>query len=236
MQEILYIIVLSLASIIVLFILTKLMGYRQMSEMSMFDYINGITFGSIAAEMATASDGGFEKPLLAMIVYALFCILLSFITSKSMKLRHVLTGTSIVLLDNGIIYERNLRKSKIDLNEFLVQCRINGYFDISKLQSAVLEPNGKMSFLPKESDRPIIPSDLQLSPSREGMVANLIIDGNIMEENLRHCGKDLTWLMNQLHGQGASKPEDVLLATCDLNNNVTVFPKTGKSMNLDIFD
>ena len=85
MTEILYIIALSLGSIIAIFVLTKLMGYRQMSQMSMFDYVNGITMGSIAAEMATSLDTGFEKPLVAMIVYALVSLLLSTVSSKSIK-------------------------------------------------------------------------------------------------------------------------------------------------------
>ena len=146
MSEILYIVVLSLGSIIAIFLLTKLMGYRQMSQMSMFDYVNGITMGSIAAEMATSLDTGFEKPLVAMIVYALVSLLLSTVSSKSIKVRRMLEGAPLVLLNNGEIYRHNLKKAKIDVSELLVQCRINGYFDISKLQTAILEGNGKISF------------------------------------------------------------------------------------------
>ena len=234
MSEIIYIIVLSLGSIIAIFLLTKLMGYRQMSQMSMFDYVNGITMGSIAAEMATSLDTGFEKPLVAMIVYALVSLLLSTVSSKSIKARRMLEGAPLVLLNNGEIYRHNLRKAKIDVSELLVQCRINGYFDISKLQTAILEGNGKISFLQKATDRPLTPADVQLSPQQDYMVANVILDGKVMDENLRHTGKDEKWLLDQIKGQGAKRIEDVLLASCDSNNKLQVYLKDNQKEAKDV--
>lgn len=234
MSEILYIIALSLGSIIALFILTKLMGYRQMSQMSMFDYINGITIGSIAAEMATSLESNFTQPLTAMIVYALADLFLSWFSSKSIKARKVIEGAPLVLLNNGELYRENLKKAKIDVSEFLVQCRVNGYFDISKLETAILEGNGKISFLPKSSDRPLTPSDMQLSQQQDYMVANVILDGKIMEENLKHTGNDEKWLHNQIKAQGAKQVEDVLLATCDMSNQVTVYLKSNQKEAKDV--
>ena len=234
MSEIIYIIVLSLGSIIAIFLLTKLMGYRQMSQMSMFDYVNGITMGSIAAEMATSLDTGFEKPLVAMIVYALVSLLLSTVSSKSIKVRRMLEGAPLVLLNNGEIYRHNLKKAKIDVSELLVQCRINGYFDISKLQTAILERNGKISFLQKATDRPLTPADVQLSPQQDYMVANVILDGKVMDENLRHTGKDEKWLLDQVRGQGAKRIEDVLLASCDSNNKLQVYLKDNQKEAKDV--
>lgn len=234
MSEVFYIIVLSLGSIFTIFILTKLMGYRQMSQMSMFDYICGITIGSIAAEMATSLEESFIQPLAAMIVYALSAVFLSWIGTKFIKVRRIVEGKPLVLMNNGEIYRENLKKAKIDVTEFLIQCRVNGYFDVSKLQTAILEGNGKISFLPKVSDRPVTPSDMNLSPQQDYMVANVILDGKIMEENLRHTGNDETWLRNQIKGQGADKVEEVLLATCDLSNQVTVFLKKNRKESKDI--
>jgi uncharacterized membrane protein YcaP (DUF421 family) len=228
MNEVLYIIALSLGSFIVIFILTKLMGYRQLSQMSSLDYITSITIGSIAAEMATSLDESFIQPLTAMIVYSLATIFLSVISSKSMKARRIIEGTPIVLLNNGELYLDNLKKAKIDLSEFMVQCRVGGYFDISKIQTALLEGDGKISFLPKASDRPLTPSDMNLSPSQDFLVANVIMDGRIMADHLHHTGHDEKWLMGQLKAQGADRVEDVLLATCDMNNQVTVFLKETK--------
>lgn len=228
MSEVLYIIALSLGSILALFILTKLMGYRQMSQMSVFDYINGITIGSIAAEMATSLENNFVEPLTAMIVYALAAFFLSCFTSKSIKARRIIEGAPLVLLNNGELYRENLKKAKIDVSEFLLQCRVSGYFDISKLETAILEENGKISFLPKASDRPLTPADIQLSPQQDYMVANVIFDGKLMEENLKHTGNDEKWLQSQIKAQGAKQIEDVLLATCDASNQVTVYLKSNR--------
>ena len=236
MQEIIYIIVLSFGSIITLFILTKLMGYRQMSEMSMFDYINGITIGSIAAEMATSLEKDWWLPLTAMIVYALAAIVLSYISVKSMAARRVISGKPLILMDHDTIYEKNLLKGKIDLSEMLLQCRVNGYFNLSDLQTIILEPNGRMSFLPKSEKRPVIPEDLTLAPEQEFLVANVIIDGHIMEKNLQHAGKDTQWLNKQMQIRNISNLGDILLATCDLNNQVTFYQKTHQEMTRDILD
>lgn len=236
MQEIIYIIVLSFGSIITLFILTKLMGYRQMSEMSMFDYINGITIGSIAAEMATSLEKDWWLPLTAMIVYALAAIVLSYISVKSMAARRVISGKPLILMDHDTIYEKNLLKGKIDLSEMLLQCRVNGYFNLSDLQTIILEPNGRMSFLPKSEKRPVIPEDLTLAPEQEFLVANVIIDGHIIEKNLQHAGKDTQWLNKQMQIRNISNLGDILLATCDLNNQVTFYQKTHQEMTRDILD
>lgn len=227
-KEVLYIIALSLGSVVAIFVLTKLMGYRQMSQMSMFDYIIGITIGSIAAEMSTSLEESFVQPLTAMIVYALVAVLLAIATSKSIGARRVIEGAPIVLLSHGELYRRNLRKAKMDVSEFLVQCRVNGYFDVSKLECAILEGNGKISFLPKAEERPLTPADLQITPDREYLVANVILDGRVMEKNLSHMGKDEKWLHSQITAQGAKKVEDILLATCDRNDKVTVYMKENK--------
>lgn len=234
MSEILYVIALSIGSIVAIFILTKFMGYRQMSQMSMFDYIIGITIGSIAAEMSTSLEENYVQPLTAMIIYALSAVLLTWLCSKSVIIRRLVEGKPLVLLNNGEIYRANLKKAKIDVSEFLEQCRVNGYFDVSKLQCAILEGNGKISFLPKATDRPMIPADINLTPSQDFMVANVIIDGKLMQKNLQHTGKDEKWLHRQMKAQGADKIEDILLATCDMNNKLTVYLKDNSKHTKDV--
>lgn len=234
-MNILYIAALSLGSIVELLILCKFMGYRQLSQMSMFDYVNGITIGSIAAEMATSLEDNFVYPMTAMIIYAAAVIFLSWWSSKSIYVRRIVTGKPIVLLNNDKLYEKNFRKAKIDLNEFLTQCRVSGYFDLSQLESAILEENGRISFLPKSEHRPATPKDLQLVPGKDSLVANIIIDGHIMTQNLKASGKNERWLMHQLNAHGVSDIRDVFLATCDLNNQFNVYLRTPADQAPDIF-
>lgn len=234
-MEILQICLISLGSIVVLFILTKIMGYRQMSQLSMFDYINGITIGSITAEMATSLED-FRKPLTAMIIYTLVVVLISKINEKSITLRRIITGKPIILLDNGKLYFKNLKHARIDLGEFMVRCRNSGYFDISKIQTAILEANGKISFLPLATERPTTPKDLNLNPEQDTMVANVIMDGEIQKENLKHTGNDETWLNHQLHAHGISKISEVFLATCDNKNKLNVYVKIKEPFTKDMLE
>ena len=125
-MEIVKIIFLSLGSIFILFILTKIMGNREMSQLSMFDYIVGITIGSIAAEMSTSLENNFWEPVVAMLVYALIATGISYLNCKSLKFRRIFSGRSKILLDNGKLYRKNFIKSKLDINEYLMQAKING--------------------------------------------------------------------------------------------------------------
>lgn len=225
MNEILHILAVSAGSIFVLFILTKLMGYRQMSQLSMFDYVNGITIGSIAAEMATSLEDDFIKPLIAMIVYALTAIFLSRLSEISIICRRIIVGRPRVLFNNGKLYYNHLKKSHLDLGELLTQCRIAGYFDLSDLQSIVMEPNGHLSFLPTSDHRPVTPSDLSLAVPKETMAATVIIDGHIMKENLAATGNHEKWLKAELKGLGITVLEHVFLATCDAFGHLNVYIK-----------
>ncbi len=224
----------ALFSIIALLVLTKFMGYRQVSQFSMFDYINGITIGSIAAEMAVDLEGNFLKPLVAMIIYTIVVLLLSKISQKSIKLRRLINGKAITIYQNGKIYNENLRKAKMDVDEFLVECRVNGYFDLSQIESAILEPNGKISILPVSEERPATPKDLGITPTQEEVFANIIIDGKVMKENLKHVGRDMNWLNQKLEGQNIKKIEDVFLAICDKQDNFYVYPKVNQIVDQDI--
>lgn len=222
----------SLGSIVVLFILVKLMGNREIAQMSMFDYVNSITIGSIAAEMATSLEGDFLKPLLAMAVYTASVILLEIISRKSLRCRRFIEGRTLILMDNGKIFNRNLKRARLSVNEFLMQCRMNGYFNLSDIQTAVLEPNGRVSILPAAEARSVMPKDLQLSPPPDKLVINVVLEGVILRENLKHTGNNETWLKKQLQVPLG----EIVLATCDANNQVTVYKKQNKADKRDQFD
>ena len=235
-MEILKIILLSLGSIAILFILTKLMGNKELSQLTMFDYIVGITIGSIAAEMSTSLESSFIEPIVAMLVYGLVTIFISYITRKSLHMRRFFTGKSKILLDNGKLYRKNFTSAKIDLNDFLMECRINGYFNLNDIQTAILEPNGRISFLSKSSRRPVEPEDLNVSPSQENILYNIILDGVLLKENLEKSGNNLNWLERNLKKQGINDLKKVFLATCDNQNNLSVYVKLDKKNKHDFFE
>ena len=227
-MEILQVLITSAVSLAVLFLLTKLMGSKQVSQLSMFDYIIGISIGSIAAEMATELEDP-ENSLAAMIVYGVIAFLVSVISQRSAKVRKVMSGRPLVIMDNGIIYRENLKKARIDLSDFLTQCRTSGYFDLNQIQTAVMEYNGAISFLPVSKDRPATPSDMDIQPEQEHLQITVIMDGHINKSNLKLSGNNEVWLTKQLHIQGYNNPSDVLLALCGNNNKLTVFPMDVKN-------
>ena len=132
-MDIVKIIFTSIGSLAAMFCITRLIGNRQMSQMSMFDYVNGITIGSIAAEFATSLEQDFWLPLTAMAVYGLAAVAIAWGTCKSMALRRFFNGRPTVLFEHGKLYEQNLAAARMDINEFLTQCRAAGYFDLTQL-------------------------------------------------------------------------------------------------------
>lgn len=226
----------SIGSIIVLFISTKLIGNKQMSELNMFDYINGITIGSIAAEMATSLEGDFYYPIVAMAVYTGAMLLISYLTGKKVAIRRFLTGKSIILMSDGKVYRENFNTAKIDINEFLTQCRVNGFFNLDDIDTAILEQNGKLSFLPKVAARPVNTKDLNLALKQEKLSLDVILDGNVMEDNLRQTGNDVEWLKRELKKQKIESISDVFIGICNTGNNtLSVYRRTGASSTEDVF-
>ena len=221
-MEIIKVLLTSLLSVGALFAVAKIMGHKQMSQLDFFDYISGITIGSIAAELATELEEPL-KPLIAIAVYGAAAVLLSKITSLFPKSRKYINGTPTILMNNGKLYRENLKKAKLDLSEFMVMCRQQGYFNLSDIQTAVFEFNGKLSILPVSKKRPTNPEDLNLSPAPEFIHTEVIMDGRILNENLKRMGLDDKWLQKQLNAQGYKKTEEVFLALCDENNQLTVF-------------
>ena len=221
-MEIIKVLLTSLLSVGALFAVAKIMGHKQMSQLDFFDYISGITIGSIAAELATELEEPL-KPLIAIAVYGAAAVLLSKITSLFPKSRKYINGTPTILMNNGKLYRENLKKAKLDLSEFIVMCRQQGYFNLSDIQTAVFEFNGKLSILPVSKKRPANPEDLNLSPAPEFIHTEVIMDGRILDENLKRMGLDDKWLQKQLNAQGYKKADEVFLALCDENNQLTVF-------------
>lgn len=212
------------ASFAVLFLITKFIGHKQIAQLDFFDYITGITIGSIAAEMATELEEPW-KPLTAMLIYGGLTLLLSILTNKFPRSRKCLNGTPTILLDHGKLYRKNLKKARLDLSEFMLMCRQQGYFDLSDIQTAVFEYNGKLSILPVADRRPATPKDMNLSPGQELLFTEIIMDGRILEDNLKRMGLDLSWLEKQLKQQNIGSAKDVFLAVCDRNQKLVLFRK-----------
>lgn len=163
-----------------------------------------------------------------MAVYGFFSILVAMLTDKSVVMRRFIVGNPTVLMKNGRLYYDGFKKSHLDVNEFLMKCRNNGYFDITQIDTAILEPNGRVSFLPVSENRPATPKDFKIAVTQDELVANVIIDGKIIEKSLKLIGKDSNWLCNRLKNQNQTDLSKILLASCNGNGTLTVFLKSDK--------
>jgi uncharacterized membrane protein YcaP (DUF421 family) len=221
-MEFLKIVLTSVLSATALFIIAKVIGHKQMSQLDFFDYITGITIGSIAAELATELEKPIY-PLIAMVVYGTITVVLAILTSKLPKTRKFINGTPTIIMNDGKIYRKNMKKAKIDLTEFMVMCRQEGYFNLSDIQTAIFEYNGRLTVLPKSSKRPITPQDIDLSPTPEHINTEVIMDGRILNENLKRMGLDTNWLKQQIINQGFKNAKEIFLGICDNQNNITLY-------------
>ena len=218
----------ALGSFTVLFLIAEFIGHKQIAQLDFFDYITGITLGSIAAEMATELEEPW-KPLIAMLIYGGVTVLLSVISHKFPRSRKYLNGTPTILMDHGKLYRGNLKKAKLDLSEFMVLCRQQGYFDLTAIQTAIYEYTGNLTILPVSDSRPATPKDMNLSPQQELLFTELIMDGRILEGNLKRMGLDRTWLFRQLEQRHIHSAKEVFLAVCDRNLKFVVYDRKNES-------
>ena len=212
-------------SLITLFVVTKMIGRKQVSELSLFDYVISISIGNFAAEMTMNLDTQVLNGFVSIVIFGIIATLVSIITMKSIIARRFFMGAPTIIIQDGKFVYKNLKRVKFEMNDFLQTCRIAGYFDVSNIKYALMEANGKISFLPKEDYLPVINKDMNLKVEKQGLCANLIIDGNIMYDNLKNMNKDEKWLEKQLKVKGYNNYENILLATLDINEKLVIFNK-----------
>lgn len=218
------IVLVALLSVVALFVITKMMGHKQVAQLDFFDYVCGITIGSIGAELATELESP-ERPLIALAIYGVASIALNFLAHKFPRTRKYINGTPTILMKDGKIYRKNLKQAKLDLSEFLLLCREQGYFDLDEIQLAVFEHNGRLSVLPRAAKRPATPEDLQITAKASNMGVEVIMDGRVMGENLSRMGQECSWLEGELRLQGYRDAKEIFLGIYrPQENRLTLYP------------
>jgi len=212
-------------AVFVLFVLTRLIGKKQMSQLTFFDYVIGISIGSIASEYAIHTDVGAKEGITALVVFTLFSFLVSIVSVKSYIGRKLLDGTPTVIIENGKIIEDGLKKTKLTINDLLEECRQKDVFDIAEIEYAILETSGKLSVLLKSQNQPLTSKDMSLQTEYKGLCANVIIDGKVIHEHLRAIDLDENWLRDELSKLNFESCASVLLAYVDSAGMLVVHPK-----------
>lgn len=181
-----------------LFFITKLLGKKQISELSFFEYVSGITIGSLAGEAIAGLEKNIFHGIASIVIFGLVTLLVDFFALKSKSFRDFVEGRSTVLIKDGKLLEENLKKEKYTIDELSALLREKNIFRIADVEFAVLEPRGDLSALLKKENRPLTPKDLQMKVPNEKEPQTVIMDGSILDEALKNSGKSRGWLHNEL--------------------------------------
>jgi uncharacterized membrane protein YcaP (DUF421 family) len=236
MSEIFDTIYRAVISLVVLFFITKLLGRKQVSELTLFDYVIGISIGNFSAEMTINLESNEINGIVAVLTFGIIAYAISILTMKSEKVRNYVTGPPTILIEKGNLMYKNLQKVHFDVNDLLQECRINGYFDIYQIEYALMEANGQVSFLPKKDYANITLKDMNLKKENDGLVANIIIDSKINEDNLANVKKTKEWVDRELKLKGYDSYENILLATLDKNDKFIIYEKNENKNTTDVLN
>ncbi|AJS59383.1 DUF421 domain-containing protein [Paenibacillus sp. IHBB 10380] len=214
MQDWLEVIVRTIVSVVVLFVLTRLLGKRQISQLSFFEYITGITIGSLTAYISLDLKSDWYLGLISLVVWSLASLGIEFLQMKSKKARDLIDSTGRILIKDGKVLEDNLKKERLTNEDLLEQLRKRSTFKVAEVEFAIMEPNGEVNVLLKKEFQPITPSHLGIKVSPETEPQASILDGQIMDEALASAGYNRKWLNTELEKIGVSL-DNVFLGQVD---------------------
>ncbi len=204
------------------FIMIRAMGRRQIAQLQPFEFVLTVLIADLAA--SPMSDIGI--PLLYGIIPILTLFLLhtiiSFIALKSERSRAVICGRPVIIIEKGRICKNKLKDLQYNLNDLLEQLRSKDVSNILDVEYAILETNGQLSVIKKESKRNVITEDLNVHPPYQGLPLALILDGNVNFENLNKAGFTPKWLETQLSKKGITSFKDVLIYSVDMQGNTFI--------------
>jgi uncharacterized membrane protein YcaP (DUF421 family) len=207
--------------ILILFLITKIVGKKQISQITFFEYVSGITVGSIAAEVITGLESNISYGIMSILIFGLTAVLVDFTALKSKKFRDIVEGRGTVFIQDGKIQEDNLKKERYSTDELGSLLRRQNVFRVADVEFAVLEPTGDLSVLLKKENRPLTPKDLQLTVADEKEPQTIIMDGKVLNDPLAKSGKNRAWLNIELQKLGVTI-DNVFLGQVDSFGELTV--------------
>ncbi|MGE4283194.1 MAG: DUF421 domain-containing protein [Clostridia bacterium] len=222
------VIIRSLISFFSLLFLVRIMGKQQMAELTFFDYVVGITIGSIASTLSVQVNQNTTATLAGMVVWTLLPILLAYLSLHNIWIRKVIEGEATVVIENGKILEKNLGRIRLTIDDLLSELRIKEVFDITDIEFALWESNGQLSIQKKSQRQPLTPEDLNIQTQYKGLPTSLIEDGIILVDALRSLNLSKAWLQHQLNKQQINSFDEVAFAQLDTLGNLYVDLKGDK--------
>jgi len=210
----------------VLLTLTRFLGKKQLSHLTFFNYVTGITIGSIAANMVVLDTGNYTKELTSLIVWCLLNTIIGYISLKSGKIRVILDGQPTIVIKKGKIDKEALAKTKINIDDLTMMIRQYQVFSITEIDYAILEPNGILSILKKPEYQGTQKIDLKILPQSPAFIpTEIIADGKLLKRNLLEIGKSKDWLNNELKKANIKSIDEVFYAEIQPNGEMFIQKK-----------
>jgi uncharacterized membrane protein YcaP (DUF421 family) len=214
-----------LASFFVLLVMTRLMGKKQLSHLTFFHYITGITIGSVAASLTTDSRLPILQGIYSLVMWGGLTILMGYVALKATWIRAITEGRPAILIRKGKLDTKALTRAMLSLDDLNMMLRTAGTFETSEVEYAILEPNGQLSVLKKEECKTVTRKDLNVSvQAAKNLPAVVIATGRIMEKNLKSLGLDEVWLEKEVRKQGYKRIEDIFFAEVGSDGGLFIMP------------
>ncbi|MFD1774672.1 DUF421 domain-containing protein [Paenibacillus rhizophilus] len=211
----------TIVAVVVLFLLTKILGKRQVSQLSFFEYITGITLGSLAAYISLDTDNTWHLGMIAIVVWVAISFGIEFLQLKSKKARDFVDFKATVVIKDGKILEENLKKERLTTDDLLEQLRGKDVFKVADVEFAIMETTGQINVLLNRENQPLTPKHLGIKVAPEKETQAVIMDGKLMPEPLDMMGKTPKWLMDELEKQQLNL-QDIFLGQIDSYGELTV--------------
>lgn len=213
MSEGLVVIVRGIIGFFTLLIYTRLLGKEQISQLTFFDYVLGITIGSIASELTVDLSSRAWPHWVGLTTWAALGFLLEIVTLKWRYAAKYIEGEPTIVIMNGKIMEGALKKMQLRVSDIMQLLRNKDVFDLQQVDFAILEPNGQLSVLKKPEFQNLTPKDMNIAVEATGISTELIYDGVVIDENLRQLNKDRKWLADELRKNGLKDPSEAFIVT-----------------------
>lgn len=212
---------------IVLFILTRILGRKEISQMTFFNFISAIAIGSITANLIVSQNLSIRNGVIALVGWTLFTLVMDFIDIKSKLLRKVVKGDPVIIIKEGKIIDRTLRSSRLDLDTLNAMLRQQNIFSIADVDYAIFETNGKLSVLPKENKNPVTKMDMNIPEKSKvfPIPTEIISDGKVLTKNLEKLNLDINWITQQLKQKNIHSVSDVFFAQIQTDGTIYTYKK-----------
>ncbi|MCB2293446.1 DUF421 domain-containing protein [Clostridium algoriphilum] len=222
MNEGLIVLVRGVIGFFTLLIFTRVLGKQQVSQLTFFDYVVGITIGSTASTLTTDLTSRAWPHWVGLFTWATLCLILQLITVKSKTAEEFLDGKPTIVITNGKILEQSMKTYRYTISDLLAQLRDKGIFDLDQIAYAVLEKDGTLSILKKTECDPVTPKDLNIKTTAASIDYEVIYDGSIIQKNLISINRNERWLINKLKKQSINDISEVFLAIYNANSGLHV--------------